>query len=869
MNETITLTIDGKEVAVAKGATVLEAARSAGIVIPTLCYHPKLRPIGSCRLCLVEIAGTEKPVTSCTTPAGDKMVVTTQSPRLFELRREAISYLLINHPLDCPVCDKAGECRLQDLAFQYTVNREPYKFPPVALPVDTLSPLVERNNNRCVRCGRCVSICNEIQGEAALEWSKGGYDAEILPKGGYPLQCEFCGQCIAICPVGALTSRLFKYKARAWEMDRVASVCPYCGGGCALELNVRNNKLLRVTSDDKATHNEGNLCIRGTFGYGFVHNHNRLHTPLIKRRNEQVPVSWDDALNSAAFSLKKIVEESGPQSVAGLGSARVSNEDNYLFQKLLRTGVGTNNIDSGAHFSYRNLERGLTPTIGFPAGTLALKEIDDARAILVIGADVQAEMTPASLHIMKAARFSGAKLLVANPRATKLDRYANLRLRYYPGAELALAAGIARAILDNGWEAKEFVANVSQLAEYKQSLEALTVEKAAAMTGVPAELFTTVAELLTTSETGCIVFGYNVFTHQQGKEVVAALADLALLTGKLGRKSCGLVPVIAKNNAQGMLDMGVMPDLLPGYQPLASGEAFEKVWGRPIPQVPGNNTEEILQGIENGSIRALYLMGCNPLHEFPEPRRWEEALKKLSWLVVQDVFPTEAANLAHYVFPASTFAEKAGSFTSGERRVQKFAPAVDPYRNALPDWKIIQQFAQSLGYPMEYAHPAAILKEIASVVPYYSKIGPDSLTRMGMLWGPAGLEETAFLPTEKLTLSFAPVTIQDGEPATAAYRLVTGSAFFHSGTLSTYAPGPNILGKAAWVEVNVEDAKHLGVKSGDTVTVGANGQSLKASVRITAAVPGGVIYIPYHYREAQVNNLLGYRNYCLVEVKKG
>ena len=762
MKETISLTIDGNEVTVANESTILEAAKTAGIEIPTLCYLAKLRPIGSCRLCLVEVEGTEKPVTSCNTTAVDGMVVTTQSERLFELRKDAISYLLINHPLDCPVCDKGGECRLQDLAFEYGVNHEPYKIDPVTFPLDTLSPLVERNNNRCIRCGRCVAICNEIQGEGAIWWVDRGYDVEILPKGGYPLNCEFCGQCISVCPVGALTNRLFKYTARAWEMDRIPSVCPYCGGGCAIELNVRNNKILRVTSDDDATHNQGNLCGRGNFGFGFVDNPERLQTPLLKKQNEKVP-SWKDAIQSAAAELKKIVAASGPASVAGLGSPRASNEDNYLFQKVLRAAIGTNNIDSAAHFTYRNLERGLNSTLGFPAGTSSITNIDSAQVIFVIGADVRAEMTPAALHIMRAARFKGAKLIVANPRKSKLDKFANQRLRYRPGTENVLVAGIAKALIENEWESAEFIEkNVAGYEDYKKSLEAVTVDNAAMVTGVPAEQIVSVAQALAAKERGCIIFGYDVFSHPQGADVVAGLADVAILTENLGKEGCGLVPVVAKNNMQGMLDMGIMPDLLPGYQALERKDSFEKNWGRDVPHEPGKNSEEILDGIENGSIRALYLMGCNPVQDFPEPKRWEAALKKLSWLVVQDVFPTEAADVAHYVFPAVTFAEKTGTFTSGERRVQKFEAAVEFYGNALPDWKILQMFAQYLDYPIEYSDAAMIAKEIGTVVPQYSGLRYSALSRKGLIWGAEGLDNSSFVSPDSLTLSFAAVPSSEG-----------------------------------------------------------------------------------------------------------
>ncbi len=871
MKETITLTIDGKEVTVAKETTILEAAKTAGIEIPTLCYHPKLRPIGSCRLCLVEVEGTEKPVASCTTPAVAGMAITTQSERLFELRKEAISYLLINHPLDCPICDKGGECRLQDLAFEFEVNREPYKIEPVTIPIDVLSPLVERNNNRCVRCGRCVSICNEIQGEGAIWWVNRGFDAEILPKGGYPLNCEFCGQCISLCPVGALTSRLFKYKARAWELDRVPSVCPYCGGGCSIELNARHYKIVRVTSNDEATHNQGNLCGRGNFGYGFVHNNDRLHTPLVKRRNEKVPVSWEDALGTAAEALKRIITMSGPDSVAGLGSPRASNEDNYLFQKLFRAGIGTNNVDSVAHFSYRNLERGLRPTLNFPAGTASFKDLDAAQVIVVIGADVRAEMTPAALQIMRAARFKGAKLFVANPRGSKLDKFANLRLRYRPGTEMVLVAGIARALVENGWEATEFIEkNVSGYEEFRKSLDAMTVEKAARVTGVPADALKTVAEALAKKETGCIVFGYDVFSHQQASDVVAALADVALISGKVGKAGCGLVPVIGKNNVQGMLDMGIMPDLLPGYQPFELTGTFEQAWGRSLPSKTGKNAEEILAGIEEGSIRALYLMGCNPVQEFPEPRRWREALKKLSWFAVQELFHTEAADLAQYLFPAVTFSEKAGSFTSGERRVQKFAPAVRPYRNALPDWKIIQKFAHCLDYPMDYSSPAMIANEIAALVPLYRGFGYEGLSRKGKQWGPAGLEEAVFITVEHLSFALTPIAVEEGEEEQGgAHVLVTGCSTWHSGTLSTYASGLNILAKSAWVAVNEEDARNLGLEDGDNVSVSAADEVLTAPAKITNSVPAGVVFVPNNFRDAKVTGFLGNRNFCRVEVKKG
>jgi len=871
MKETVTLKIDGKEITVPRETTILEAAKALGIAIPTLCYHPKLQPIGSCRLCLVEVEGTEKPVTSCNTPVVDNMVVTTESERLFSLRQEAIRFLLINHPLDCPICDKGGECRLQDLAFELGVKENNYRISYSPLPIDRLSPLIERNNNRCVRCGRCVSICNEVQGEMALEWVNRGYDTEILPRGGYPLDCEFCGQCISICPVGALTNRLFKYRGRVWEIEKTPSICPYCGGGCAIELNVRKNKVLRVTSDYETTPNRGNLCGRGNFGFGFIHNNNRLHTPLIKRRNDQVPVSWDDALGTAAEQLKKIITAFGPDSIAGLGSPRVSNEDNFLFQKFFRAVIGTNNIDSAAHFNYRNLERGLGETLGFPAGPNEFDDLERTQVIFVIGSDVRGEMPPAALRIMKAARFHGSKVFVANPVSTKLDKFSILNLRYRPGTELFLVAGLMKAIIENGWENKNFVKkNASNFQEVEKFLQSLSVQKAADVTSIPDDQIRFVAENFAKKETGCIVFGHYVFTHAQGKEVVACLADLALLTGKVGRRASGLVPMIAKNNCQGMLDMGVMPDLLPGYQKLENAEPFEKAWRRPLPKQPGRTAEDILTGIEQGSVKALYIMGCDPLMDFPEPDRWGEALKKLEWLGVQDVFLTESAAKAHYVFPAVTFAEKEGTFTNGERRVQKFAAAITPYRNALPDWEIVQDLSQRLGYRMHYPRPSSIMKEIASLVPQYKEVGYENLGRKGVKWPSWQEGESSYIPLDDLHLSFSPFTINEPEKMQPGNRyLITGTSLFHSGTLSTYAQGLNTLENKAWVEVNGQDADDLGLSEGDTVTLSSSQKSINAPVKIASAVPAGVVFIPYHFRDAKVHMLINRQNFCQVEIVKG
>ncbi|RLA95097.1 MAG: formate dehydrogenase subunit alpha, partial [Deltaproteobacteria bacterium] len=339
---------------------------------------------------------------------------------------------------------------------------------------------------------------------------------------------------------------------------------------------------------------------------------------------------------------------------------------------------------------------------------------------------------------------------------------------------------------------------------------------------------------------------------------------------KVGRKDCGLIPVITKNNCQGMLDMGVMPDLLPGYQKLEDRKTFEKLWGKSLPKKPGKTAEEMLTAIEKGEIKALYIMGCNPLMDFPEPDRWAEALEKLEWLTVQDVFQTEVAEKAHYVFPAATFAEKEGTFTNGERRVQKFTAAIEPYRNALPDWKIIQNLSQLLGYDMNYSHPSEIMEEIASLIPQYKDLTYEKLGRKGIQWPLQDGEDSPYIPLKDLKLSFSSLTFQEPKKVNSGkFYMLTGTTFFHSGTLSTYAQGPNILGNKAWVEVNEEDAKSIGLNEGDNLNISSANGSISAPVKISSVVPRGVIFVPYHFREAKVNKVISRKNYAEVEITKG
>jgi predicted molibdopterin-dependent oxidoreductase YjgC len=869
----VTLFIDGTPVSAQSDTTILEAALSADIYIPNLCYHQKLRPIGSCRLCVVEIDGVPDPVAACTTPVQDGLKVTTRSAYLEHLRREAIQYILVNHPLDCPVCDKAGECRLQDLCHEFAITGQPLHIEGAAFRTDYSSPLIEKHDSRCVMCGRCVSICTEVQGVHALEFVKTGYDARIGTVDGMTLDCEFCGQCVAVCPVGALISKLFKYRARVWDIKKVASVCPYCGTGCSIELNVKSDQVLRVTSDDESTFNRGNLCIRGSFGYGFVHNKKRLHTPLIKKGNKLLPVSWDTALDYAADSLKSIMHAYGPDSIAGLGSAHATNEDNYIFQKFFRAALGTNNIDSVARFDLLKGIEALQEGIGFPASTNSFTALNRSQSIFIIGADFSAEMPVVSLPVIQAARDRDAFLIVASPAGTKLDQFATTRLRYHPHTERLLLAGIIKVIIDSGLENKAFLEkHTDNLSVLRDAIANVSLDEISTRTGVTKALIEKAAREITAAETGIIICSAGMMRLNDGEHAVQDIVNILLLSGHLGKEYSGCLLSASRNNIQGLCDMGVTSDRLPGYRQLSDNEHFKKSWGKSIPEKPGIKATEFIEKIEKGTIKALYLMGCDPIMSFYDSQRARAALEKLEFLLVQDLFLTQASASAHCCFPAASFAEKEGSFTSGERRIQWIDKAVASPPQALPDWLIIQNLSQRFDYPLHYKQAWDIFQEIQKTVPQYRGASHGVKNRNGVQW-PVADDGTGTPFLQEANIKghfFKPNHIECPPPADATYpfSLIIGSSLYHCGTLSTYAEGPMAVRPAAWIEMNPRDAMRLGVTEGEHVDICSQRGEITVSVKLQSSIPEGLIFAPNHFSDSPAHTLTTNDSICHVHIKK-
>ena len=833
----VNLTIDGKSVSVPKGTTILEAARQVDIHIPTLCWLEKVSTTGACRICAVEIEGVARPMTACNTPVKEGIKVTTQSERLTKTRKQIMELILVNHPLDCPVCDAGGECELQNTCYDLNVTRQEFKAEDVNPPTIDGWPLIQQVPSRCILCEKCVKVCHEIIGADSLFVNDKG-DRAFIDK--HLDKCVFCGNCVSVCPTGTMISKPFKFKARPWALRKVPSVCTYCPSQCEIDINVQNNEIFRVTSNDAGTANNGNLCIGGFFGYGYVNSKQRLVEPKV----DQKPASWDSALDRVVAEVEKIREESGAGAIAGFASPRLTNEENYLFQKLFRAAIGSNNIDSEARFGAMRALRALDKGIGLRGASNKLDAIGKADAVLVFGADPSAEAPAVDWQIQKAVRQGDGKLVIANMREIHLSKFANSQLTYRPGSEIALANGLGRMLMDRGHlDEDELNQTVSNLDELKTELIGVDLNKVLEATGLSMEQLKQAADLIGSADNVVIVFGSDISKSSYGTSKSAAVANLAILTGAL-RNQGGLYPLDDKGNTQGVLDMGVYPEALPGYQ--AYGEAkdkFAKAWNCELPN-GGLDAEGILQEIEAGKIRFLYLAATNP-QNFPNSGRWMKALEKVEVLVVQDIFPTAVTKLATVVLPGSSFAEKSGSFTSLDQTVRTFNQAIRPVGQSREDWEIFVELYGRLTRNHVSFSRSGIMREVSELTSLYEDVcflDDDRRTCLKQPYSVAGQG-----------LKYQLLTVSD---ASEGLQLLTGTSRSHFGTTSTWAPAPLEVEPEGLIRVNPEDARSAGINEGENLKLTSSTGSTVGKVRISTAVPQGLIFAPYNFTELGIQQLI-------------
>lgn len=892
------ITIDGQSFSFDPGETILDVASRNGIFIPTLCYLKGGTATGACRICLVEVEGARNLVASCAAPAGIDMVVSTDSPRVVKARRLNLELLLSSGYHNClvqnmdpddwtdlqlkgldrnehkDICPAYGECRLQAFAVKYGVKTG--RFEPKETPYvfENVNPFIARDFSRCILCGRCVQACNEIQVNNAISQGYRGSKSKIVASGDRALKegdCVFCGECLQACPVGALIPASDTPKNHlSTDETKVQTTCGYCGVGCQLNLHLHENRVVRVTGVEHSGPNYGSLCIKGRFGNDFINHPERLKTPLIKKNGQFSPVSWDEALGFVVDGLSKIKEASGADSIMTLSSARITNEENYLAQKFARTVIGTNNIDHCAPIGYSATMAGLAAALGSGAMTNPIEDIEKADVILITGSNTTENHPVLSSYVKRAVTSKKSKLLLIDPRKIPLVRHADVWLRPKPGTDIAWINGMIYVILKESLYDKEYMnSRTTGLDELKKVVERYTPEYVEEITGIPGDDLVQAARIYAKAEAASILSAMEMTQHTTGIDYAKSLANLAMLCGNVGIEGGGVNLLRDQNNAQGASDMGALPDVYTDYQSISDATVNKKMagaWGVDrLSMDVGLSATDMMQKASKGEVKAIYVINGNPMISDPDPDHAMKCLENLDLLIVQDIFMTETAKMADVVLPSASFAEKNGTFTNTERRVQQVRRALDPPGEAKEDWKIICELSERMGYPMKYDSAEAIMREISEVTPSYSGISHNRLEHEGIHWPCTGTDHPgtprlhvdqflggigAFQATEYVPAADVP----DGD---YPLHLTTGRTLYHS---TTMAP-------ECFVEVSARDAEQYQIKEGDTVKVISKRREIEAKAQISDQAFAGTVFLPLQYADAMLDPLSRFSGYEVSAVR--
>jgi len=872
----INLTINGIEIAASENQTILEVALANDIHIPHLCTDPRLTPTGSCRLCLVEIDGQKGLHTSCTRLATDGMKVQTDTDEIRASRKMTLEFLLSEHLTRCTTCDSDGDCTLQDYAYEYGADENgfPSLVPEDAGPVFTDGHKgIVYDPTLCVRCQRCVQICAEVAMVEALTLKGRALDVTVSTAFDLPLNetsCELCGLCVSTCPTGALWETAAKGQGRNKDLEKVRTTCTYCGVGCQFDLNVnpKTNRLVRITSEPGVGSNDGNTCVKGRFGAQFVHSPERLTTPLIRENGEFREASWDEALSYAGKRMAEIRDEHGPDGVAFLSSCRCTNEENFLMQKMARAAGKTNNIDQCATTCHAPTVAGLGISFGSGAMTNSIGEIKDVDTLFIIGSNPTDAHPIIGLEMKKALR-KGAKVVVCDPRKTWMAKHADVHIQHAPGTDNFLTNAMMNYIIEQDWHNKEFIAErCENFEELRDNVKDYSVEEAAKVCGVNADDIRKAAKMYAHGSPSAIFYTLGITEHTCGTENVMNLANLAMLCGHIGKASSGVNPLRGQNNVQGGCDMGAIHSVFPGYQKVtdpAVREKFGSAWDVEIPTNKGGRITDFVEKAREGVLKGFYAFGEDPVQSEPNKSLVIESLKKLDFIVVQEIFMTETAKLADVVLPATSFAEKDGTFTNSERRVQRVRKALDPPGEARPDWQIICDVSTVMGYPMSYESPSEIFDEMASLTPSYGGMSYDRIDDVGLQWpcptaehpGTKYLHEGRFTRGKGLMQAIKfrpPAEVPDDD-----YPLIlsTGRTLYHYNIGNMTRENEAITQKQNenFVEMNTADAERLGIVDGGPARVTTRRGSIVVTAHVSDKVRPGALWMPFHFTEASTNLL--------------
>ncbi len=875
----VTLTIDGNEVTVPEGTSIMRAAMEMGTQIPKLCATDMVDAWGSCRMCLVEIEGRNGTPASCTTPVAPGIKVKTQTSRLAELRKGVMELYISDHPLDCLTCAANGDCELQDMAGAVGLREVRYGYEGdnhLGLEKDTSNPYFTFDTSKCIVCSRCVRACEEVQGTFALTISGRGFESRVSPgmnENFFDSECVSCGACVQACPTATLTEN--KVIEIGQPEHSVVTTCAYCGVGCAFKAEMRGEEVVRMVPYKDGKANRGHSCVKGRFAWGYATHKERILNPMIRAKitDPWKEVSWEEAIAHTASEFKRIQGQYGRTSIGGITSSRCTNEETYLVQKLIRGGFGNNNVDTCARVCHSPTGYGLGQAFGTSAGTQDFDSVEDSDVIIVIGAN-PTDGHPVFGSRMKKRLREGARLIVIDPRKTDIVRTPHVEADYHlpllPGTNVAVMTALAHVIVTEGLVNEEFVRERCDLDEFHAwasfvSDERNSPEAVEKYTGVPAELVRGAARLYATGGNGAIYYGLGVTEHSQGSTTVMAIANLAMVTGNLGRRGVGVNPLRGQNNVQGSCDMGSFPHELPGYRHIANNDVrtmFEEFWGVHLDNEPGLRIPNMLDAAVEGTFRGLYVQGEDIVQSDPDTKHVTAGLAAMECVVVQDLFLNETANYAHVFLPGSSFLEKDGTFTNAERRIQRVRKVMAP-KATYADWEVTLLIADAMGFAMSYDHPSEIMDEIARLTPSFANVSYDKLDKDGSIQWPCNDKApegtpimhidhfvrgkgrfmiTEYVPTDERTGSRFPLLLTTGRILSqynvGAQTRRTENSMWHEEDV---------------LEIHPHDAEQRGVREGDWVRLESRSGSTSLHATITDRVAPGVVYTTFHHPATQAN----------------
>jgi formate dehydrogenase major subunit len=887
----VTLTVDGFDVTVPEGTSIMRAAAEAGIFVPKLCATDSVEAFGSCRLCLVEIEGRNGTPSSCTTPVAPGMKVHTQTAKIKQLRRGVMELYISDHPLDCLTCSANGDCELQDMAGAVGLRDVRYKAVdthfaprntsgeanPQYLPKDDSNPYFTYDPAKCIVCSRCVRACEEVQGTFALTIEGRGFDSRVSfgakSDNALASECVSCGACVAACPTATLQE---KSVIEIGTPERsIITTCAYCGVGCSFKAEMRGDEVVRMTPYKHGKANRGHSCVKGRFAYGYASHKDRILNPMIRDsiNDPWQEVTWPEAMEFAARRMKGVQEKHGRTSIGVITSSRCTNEETYLVQKLARGVFMNNNTDTCARVCHSPTGYGLGQTFGTSAGTQDFDSVEHTDVVIVIGAN------PTDGHPVFASRLKkrlrqGAKLIVIDPRRIDLIDGPHVKAAYHlplrPGTNVAVVGAIAHVIVTEGLMNEEFIRTRCNWDEFQDYADFISTphhspEATELLTGVPAADLRAAARLYATGGNGAIYYGLGVTEHSQGSTTVIGIANLAMLTGNIGREGVGVNPLRGQNNVQGACDMGSFPHELPGYRHVKNDsvrEVFEKLWGVTIDKEPGLRIPNMLDAAVEGTFMGLYCQGEDILQSDPDTKHVAAALAAMECVIVHDLFLNETANYAHVFFPGSSFLEKDGTFTNAERRINRVRKVMAP-KQGYGDWEITQAFANALGADWTYTHPSQIMDEIALTTPSFAGVSYERLEELGSVQWPCNEKapegtplmhidgfmrgkgkfiRTEYVATDEKTGPRFPLLLTTGRILSqynvGAQTRRTANVVWHDADL---------------LEIHPHDAEVRGISEGNWVRLASRSGETTLRATLTDRVSPGVVYTTFHHPDTQAN----------------